>query len=529
MKNILCLLLVCSSLFTTGLFGQTELLQSLQGEAKAASGVARVEKYIALSEAYMQAGDFSKAQDAASEAEDFAKRMKTPELRAVALNLQGKALMASGKRGAFGGGKPAPRFEQSYEILKQIRSGNKALMLDNLQNLRTLAAKSGKSSEVAEIDGRIAKLEGRSPESPGSESNPLPPGLEEQINRIAEQNSDFAKQLEKLQVGNNKSATPDQANKYREMQMQLAQSMARIDEMSNEQMQDALFIAEQRTMLDSLMFQTISDSLSLTIYESNLKVAESTRKFNIAAMIALLLLTGGSFFSYFRARQNAKILEAKNKIIREEQQRSDNLLLNILPALVADELKKLGRTNARYFEDVCVLFADFVGFSKIAEKLTPQQLVTELDTCFQAFDQIMAKYSLEKIKTIGDAYMVAGGLADGDGNKLRDMIEAARDMQMWLHEWNIERDKKGLPRFDARIGIHRGPVVAGVVGSKKFAFDIWGDTVNIAARIEQASEGGKINISGEVYNIIKGDFPCHYRGKIAAKNKGEIDMYFVEN
>jgi class 3 adenylate cyclase len=195
---------------------------------------------------------------------------------------------------------------------------------------------------------------------------------------------------------------------------------------------------------------------------------------------------------------------------------------------VAEELKKQGKTKARYFEDVSVLFADFVGFSQITEQLTPQQLVTELDTCFQKFDEIMAKYALEKIKTIGDAYMCAGGLPDGGGAQLRDMVAAAKEMQSWLKEWNAGREKAGQPRFDARIGIHCGPVVAGVVGSKKFAFDIWGDTVNIAARIEQAGEGGRINISGDAYKAIKDHFPCHYRGKISAKNKGEIDMYFVE-
>ena len=155
--------------------------------------------------------------------------------------------------------------------------------------------------------------------------------------------------------------------------------------------------------------------------------------------------------------------------------------------------------------------------------------MSELDTAFRAFDSIIAKYNLEKIKTIGDAYMCAGGLPNGGGSQLRDMVNAAREMQQWLTEWNEQKHAEGLPRFEARIGIHRGPVVAGVVGSKKFAFDIWGDTVNIAARVEQAGEGGKINISGNVYEIVKNYVPCKYRGKIAAKNKGEIDMYFVEN
>ena len=184
----------------------------------------------------------------------------------------------------------------------------------------------------------------------------------------------------------------------------------------------------------------------------------------------MLLLAGGVTFSFFRTRQNARLLREKNKIIHREKERSENLLLNILPALVAEELKKQGSTSARYFEDVGVLFADFVGFSKIAEKLSPQQLVTELDTCFKAFDDIVVKHNLEKIKTIGDAYMVAGGIPHGGGSQIRDMVQAALEMQAWLAQWNTKRRAKKLPVFDARIGIHRGPVVAGVVGSRKFCF-----------------------------------------------------------
>ncbi|MBK8194784.1 MAG: adenylate/guanylate cyclase domain-containing protein [Lewinellaceae bacterium] len=299
--------------------------------------------------------------------------------------------------------------------------------------------------------------------------------------------------------------------------------------MTEEQMKTSMLLMQQRFMLDSVVYTARLDSLSVANWNLALREAETSQKFFIAAIAALLILAGGSLFSFVRARQHARVMEEKNVTIREEQQRSENLLLNILPSLVAEELKKKGHTNARYFEDVSVLFADFIGFSKIAEQLKPEQLVTELDTAFRAFDEIIAKYNLEKIKTIGDAYMCAGGLPNGGGSQMRDMVNAALDMQKWLAVWNSGRQAEGLPRFDARIGIHRGPVVAGVVGSKKFAFDIWGDTVNIAARVEQAGEGGKINISGPAYEAIKNKIPCEYRGKIAAKNKGEIDMYFVEN
>ena len=310
--------------------------------------------------------------------------------------------------------------------------------------------------------------------------------------------------------------------------MSLPPKNAELENLTEEQMKARMVMMQQKLMLDSVSYTRGMDSLAVSNANLALREADSNRKFNYAAIGVLLLLAGGSTFSFFRARQNAHILAEKNKTIKEEQLRSDTLLLNILPTLVADELKKQGRTKARYFEDVGVLFADFVGFSKIAEVLSPQQLVSELDTCFQKFDEIIAKHGLEKIKTIGDAYMCAGGLPDGGGSQLIDIVSAAKEMQTWLKGWNQDREKMGLPRFDARIGIHRGPVVAGVVGSKKFAFDIWGDTVNIAARVEQAGEGGRINVSGEVFQNIKETYPCHYRGKIAAKNKGEIDMYYVE-
>ncbi|MBL7782658.1 MAG: adenylate/guanylate cyclase domain-containing protein, partial [Saprospiraceae bacterium] len=394
-------------------------------------------------------------------------------------------------------------------------------MLDNLQNLRKLAERSGKPKDIALIDDQIAVLNGKAPGSTAAEGPITKTELRQELAALKTQLANAGEGYKNDQVR--------LMQESKELQAQLAAKEAAIEQMSEDQMKATMLLMQQRLMLDSLVFRAGIDSMATANTQLALSEAQSNRKFYIAALIALLLLAGGSMYSFIRARTHAKVLEEKNKIIREEQQRSESLLLNILPSLVADELKKKGHTNARFFEDVSVLFADFVGFSKIAEQLGPQQLVSELDTCFRAFDQIIAKYNLEKIKTIGDAYMCAGGLPDGGGAQLRDMVLAARDMQKWLHTWNTERRKNGQPRFEARIGIHRGPVVAGVVGSKKFAFDIWGDTVNIAARIEQAGEGGKINISGEAYELIRDSFPCTYRGKIAAKNKGEIDMYFVDN
>ena len=176
---------------------------------------------------------------------------------------------------------------------------------------------------------------------------------------------------------------------------------------------------------------------------------------------------------------------------------------------------------------VTVLFADFQGFTAISEKLEPEDLVAEIDLSFRAFDVIIEKYGLEKIKTIGDAYMCAGGISSNGTDSATQVVKAALEMQEAMHDIAEEKKKTDGIFFEARIGIHSGPVVAGIVGIKKFAFDIWGDTVNIAARMETNGKVGKVNISESTYHLIRDHYSCIYRGKIIAKNKGEIDMYFV--
>ncbi len=210
------------------------------------------------------------------------------------------------------------------------------------------------------------------------------------------------------------------------------------------------------------------------------------------------------------------------------QAQSEALLLNILPKEIADELKVSGSAEPRQFEHVTVMFTDFKNFSKIAENLSPAELVAEIDTVFKGFDRIIGKYKIEKIKTIGDAYMCAGGLPVPNASHPYDMVHAAREIQQFIELYIQECKEQGKEPFEIRIGIHTGPVVAGIVGEKKFAYDIWGDTVNTASRMESSGVAGKINISGTTYELIKDKFNCVYRGKIQAKNKGEIDMYFVE-
>jgi class 3 adenylate cyclase len=219
------------------------------------------------------------------------------------------------------------------------------------------------------------------------------------------------------------------------------------------------------------------------------------------------------------------ILFLRNRILKEKK-RSEALLLNILPYETAKELKDKGKSDAKMFDEVTVMFTDFKDFTKISEKLTPSELVAEIDTCFKVFDDIITKHNIEKIKTIGDSYMCAGGLPVPNKTNATDVINAALEIRDFMLKRNSET---GHPKFEIRIGIHTGPVVAGIVGIKKFAYDIWGDTVNIASRMESSGETGKVNISSSTYEIVKDKFTCTHRGKIMAKNKGEIDMYFVES
>jgi class 3 adenylate cyclase len=229
-----------------------------------------------------------------------------------------------------------------------------------------------------------------------------------------------------------------------------------------------------------------------------------------------------------KVQQRTREIEKQKEIIETAKAQSDSLLLNILPDEIAEELKKFGKSYARKHNQVSVLFSDIKGFSSIAERLTPVKLVTQLDEVFGAFDNIIAKYGMEKIKTIGDAYMCACGLPLSDEENAIKAVKAGMDMQHFINEFGLANKIQNLPVFEVRIGIHTGPVVAGVVGLKKFAYDIWGDTVNLASRMEQHSEAGKVNISGETYQLIKDHFRCTHRGRIETKSKLQVDMYFVD-
>lgn len=213
------------------------------------------------------------------------------------------------------------------------------------------------------------------------------------------------------------------------------------------------------------------------------------------------------------------------KTISKEKKKSDNLLLNILPTEIAQELKEKGEVEAVKCDDVTVLFTDFVQFSKVAEHIEPEQLVKSIDHYFKRFDEITTTHGLEKIKTVGDAYMCASGLPTPNKDHAKNAIKAAKDITDMVKDELHAQD--GLTHFEIRVGLHSGPVVAGIVGIKKWQYDIWGDTVNIAARMESASEAGRVNISETTYQEIKDEYPCEYRGELEVKHRGKLRMYFL--
>jgi class 3 adenylate cyclase len=211
--------------------------------------------------------------------------------------------------------------------------------------------------------------------------------------------------------------------------------------------------------------------------------------------------------------------------LQKEKQKTENLLLNILPHEVAEELKENGSSEAKYYDEVSVLFTDFVNFTQSSEKMGAEKMLVELNECFTAFDMIMEKHGLEKIKTIGDAYLAVCGLPIKNEDHALQTVLVALDIIDFIEE----RKKTNPDVLDIRIGINSGSLIAGIVGVKKFAYDIWGDTVNTAARMEQNSEKGRINISESTYQLVKNDFNFEFRGKIETKGKGAMEMYFVNS
>ena len=291
---------------------------------------------------------------------------------------------------------------------------------------------------------------------------------------------------------------------------------------------DSLFNIETDDKMRGLQFdfdlEKKEDEIGLLEKEAEIQELTEKRQKNViwvtGIFLFLLVLLAISLFRRY------KFTKETNLIIEKEKDRSEKLLLNILPEETALELKEFGKVKAKRFDAVTVLFTDFVGFTSYAKNLEPEELVRSVDYYFSKFDEIMEKYKVEKIKTIGDAYMCVSGLPEPGENDVLRAIQAAFEILYFMEE-SKKTTRNDIAKFDIRIGINTGPIVAGVVGTKKFAYDIWGDAVNVASRMESKSEAGKINISESTYELIKDHYDCEFRGEIDVKNKGMMKMFFV--
>jgi class 3 adenylate cyclase len=291
---------------------------------------------------------------------------------------------------------------------------------------------------------------------------------------------------------------------------------------------DSLFNIETDDKMRGLQFdfdlEKKEDEIGLLEKEAEIQELTEKRQKNViwvtGIFLFLLVLLAISLFRRY------KFTKETNLIIEKEKDRSEKLLLNILPEETAQELKEFGKVKAKRFDAVTVLFTDFVGFTSYAKNLEPEELVSSVDYYFSKFDEIMEKYKVEKIKTIGDAYMCVSGLPEpGEKDAVR-AVQAAFEILDFMEE-SKKTTMNDIAKFDIRIGINTGPIVAGVVGTKKFAYDVWGDAVNVASRMESKSESAKINISESTYELIKDHYECEFRGEIDVKNKGMMKMFFV--
>ncbi|HKK89474.1 MAG TPA: adenylate/guanylate cyclase domain-containing protein [Saprospiraceae bacterium] len=525
LRSYIFLILIYASF---GLLAQSEA--PLKRQLKKEQGISYVEKAIELVDLYLDKEKYSEAEELAEEARKVAMAELHPEWLAICLNRQAKSIINDPSVRLFSKAKSSKILRESTQL-----SSDTELQIENLELLKALAVERGRDKEVEAVSEQLKTLRsGGSLNGDAVSGGILGKKKREALDRFRDIQSDqdsLTQQLAQISAQRQKLA-----RKSLGLVTELEKREAAFDKLSQEQMRIKFRLLQQDYMLDSMAYASSLDSLQLANQkiqnaelEAQVNFQRSQRNFFLALAAVILLLAFGLYFRYQNMKQHNAVLEEKNRIIEEERIRSEELLLNILPKIVADELKVSGKAQAKRFDKATVLFADFKDFSRISSNLSPEKLVRDLDYCFQAFDEIVERHGLEKIKTIGDAYVCAGGLPRGSSSSAADVVHAALDICDFLVRLKKEGKSRNITPFEARIGIHTGPLVAGVVGKKKFAYDIWGDTVNLAARLETNSVPGKINISSSTYQLVKTQFQCEPRGKIEAKNIGEVDMYYVSN
>jgi class 3 adenylate cyclase len=531
--RVICLLAIAFFFFSR-LSAQSDAIKSLEKTTQKVTGEDFVNNALTLAEWHFNEGFYEKSVEWAEKAGDAAKKLKNNEYFAISLNQKGKSQMKmEGKRQVM----KSKAFKSFEESNSQTTDAD--LKLDNLLNMKELATALEKKKDLEKIQREIALLGGSADATATSKGG----GFLSRRKKVQEEMAKTQAQNQQLEaaVSNLSQEKANLAKQQSSLQKMIAAKESAIQNMTAAQVKQQLLFSEQERMLDSMEFAGTMDSMQLAQKDMVLQQQQSelqqkqaeidlrnSQRNLLLALVGLAIILGGAIFMrYLTISKHNTVLSEKNRIIEEERNRSEQLLLNILPAAIADELKANGSAAARRYENATVLFTDFKGFSAISKELSPEKLVKDLDYAFKNFDRIIGEYRLEKIKTIGDAYMCAGGIPDDGSGHPRDVVKAAIAIQGFLNDWNQEKKKKGESPFEARIGIHTGPLVAGVVGSRKFAYDIWGDTVNIASRMESSGDAGKVNISASTFAFVKDEFICEYRGKVPAKNVGEVEMYYI--
>ncbi len=301
-------------------------------------------------------------------------------------------------------------------------------------------------------------------------------------------------------------------------------------QLKNNQINETIRSSENDEIINNLRFQLDLEQKEKEIEilnrdnalkEAEIAQADTAQKLFLALGAFLLTIIGGITYLYRYSRKS-------NQLLSEERNRVEKILLNILPKDTAEELQQKGYVEAKRFDQTSVLFTDFKGFTAFSEMMSAEDMVKSIDFYFSKFDEIIGRYNLEKIKTIGDSYMCVGGLPTKNNTNAIDAVKAGIEILSFVRKVSLT-PPTGIQPLEVRIGINTGSTVAGIVGTKKFQYDIWGSTVNIASRMESASETGKINISDHTYQLIKDDIACHYRGEIEVKNGLKLKMYYVSD
>jgi adenylate cyclase len=480
----------------------------------------------------------NKAADYAHRASLLASELGEKRREAEAIFLSADALARARK-----GTDAAARFNWAWNTARNY--GLRDIALNAAEKLQELARKEGNTKEeikwAKETIAYLKENTGR-----GTSSGDANNKLSARIGALESENARLGEELARLQgnnqmqANNTKLSEEQQKQASEKIQAELTKRDQAITDIAKQKLRSDSLVRTKVRMLANMTQEQMADSMLLAQQERQLQIQQTRLteaelrdekqkniQYLMGGLSGIAIILAGAFYARFRAkRRAADELTQKNTIIEGEQKKSDALLLNILPPAIAQELKAKNKVAARKYDQATVMFIDFTGFTHVSERLSPEALVDELDYCFSNFDRIISKYRIEKIKTVGDAYICASGLSDMNASP-SDMVKAALEIQDFLQSLKAERLTRALPYFDARCGIHTGPVVAGVVGAKKFAYDIWGDTVNIAARMEETCEPGRVNVSETTHDLAKYEFEWHNRGRVAAKNKGMMEMYYV--